>query len=147
MNKFVKFVGLTALAAAVLPYRIGSDKDSGEIQAQGLFWSLRYSPNAQPENEGEKGRHGIDLTVGPTFSLKKKEAEAHVYSDDIVIAYHPQEDEAAQDPDGENAAAGAEQPKEPAAAEAPAPEKHADPGPDVDMATEAIRKALEGGAQ
>ena len=46
MKKFWKTLGLTALAAALVPYRIEGDKETGALTVQALLWKLTEKTDA-----------------------------------------------------------------------------------------------------
>lgn len=46
MKKFWKALGLTALAAALVPYRIEGDKQTGSLTVQALLWKLTEKTDA-----------------------------------------------------------------------------------------------------
>ena len=71
MKKFWKALGLTALAAAVLPYRVEGDKDTGSLTVQALLWKLTEKPNADG---------GKDVTI--KFLSFGKDEEDGLFTDD-----------------------------------------------------------------
>lgn len=46
MKKFWKILGITALAAAVIPYRVEGDEVTGTVTVKSLLWKLTKKPNA-----------------------------------------------------------------------------------------------------
>ncbi len=46
MKKFWKTLGLTALAATLIPYRIEGDKETGALTVQALLWKLTEKTDA-----------------------------------------------------------------------------------------------------
>lgn len=46
MKKFWKTLGLTALAAALVPYRIEGDKETGALTVQALLWKFTEKTDA-----------------------------------------------------------------------------------------------------
>lgn len=46
MNKLWKALGITALAAALVPYRIEGDRQTGSLTVQALLWKLTEKTDA-----------------------------------------------------------------------------------------------------
>lgn len=74
MKKFLKFLGLTALAAALIPYRVEKDEETGEKSYDALLWHARARGNLSDEPDGRK--------VDVTFGLKTPEEREWVDCDD-----------------------------------------------------------------
>ena len=54
MKKIVKIIGAAsaaALAAALVPYRFKSDKESGEFELGGLLWNLKKTPGEEEDED------------------------------------------------------------------------------------------------
>lgn len=60
MKKFWKFLGITALAAALLPYRVNRDEETGDLTLDALLWQGKKSIR-----DGEKH---INVNFAPWFS-------------------------------------------------------------------------------
>lgn len=111
MKKFWKALGLTALAAALVPYRIEGDKESGSLTVQALLWKLT-------EKTGANGTKDLSIT----FLSFGADEEDGLFTDDpeeaVLFADH--DPEAATVPAPESAQA-------PAAPEEEADEADFDP--------------------
>lgn len=86
MKKIWKILGGAALAAAVVPYRVEGDKDTGSLTVKGLLYQVTRTPD--PENEGETK---YQVNIGPAFARRKDDDEEHMYADGIVVAYRAEE--------------------------------------------------------
>lgn len=60
MKKFWKFLGITALAAALIPYRVNKDDETGDLTLDALLWQGKKSIR-----DGEKH---INVNFAPWFS-------------------------------------------------------------------------------
>lgn len=60
MKKFLKFLGITALAAALVPYRVDKDEETGDLTLDALLWQGKRSVR-----DGEKH---INVNFAPWFS-------------------------------------------------------------------------------
>lgn len=60
MKKLWKFLGVTALAAALVPYRVDRDEVTGDLTMDALFWQGKKSVR-----DGEKH---INVNFAPWFS-------------------------------------------------------------------------------
>ena len=84
MKKFWKALGLTALAAALVPYRIEGDKESGALTVQALLWKLT-------EKKGANGAK--DVTI--KFLSFGADEEDSLFADDpeeaVLFADHEPE--------------------------------------------------------
>ena len=94
MKKFWKVLGLGALVAGLTPYKVEKDEETGKTTYQALLWRGSTS-----EKDGEK-HFGIDLAEGTlTQMLREKAAakeEAHLFSDELTVDFHREEQEAAE---------------------------------------------------
>lgn len=63
MKKFWKFLGITALAAAVIPYRVNRDDETGDLTLEALLWQGKKSIR-----DGEKH---INVNFAPWFSSNR----------------------------------------------------------------------------
>ena len=46
MKKFWKALGLTALAATLIPYYVDEDKETGSVTVKALFWKFTKKTGA-----------------------------------------------------------------------------------------------------
>lgn len=72
MKKIVKIIGAAsaaALAAALVPYRFKSDKESGEFELGGLLWNLKKTPGE------EEDTYTMELLPFLNQEVEEKEAE------------------------------------------------------------------------
>lgn len=86
MKKFWKALGFAALAAAVIPYRVHRDDETGEKTVEALLWQVTRGPG-QGENKEQ-----IDLSLGfksPFQTVREEKAlftdnpeEAVLFADD-----------------------------------------------------------------
>lgn len=60
MKKLWKFLGVTALAAALVPYRVDKDEETGDLTLDALLWQGKRSVR-----DGEKH---INVNFAPWFS-------------------------------------------------------------------------------
>ena len=72
MKKLIKFLGKTALAAGLIPYRFNKDEETGSYEIGGLLWSLKKT--AGEENDS----YALELLP----FLKNIEAAAEASSED-----------------------------------------------------------------
>ena len=91
--KFWKVLSAAALVAGLAPYKVEKDEETGKTTYQALLWRGSTS-----EKDGEK-HFGIDLAEGTlTQMLREKAAakeEAHLFSDELTVDFHREEQEAA----------------------------------------------------
>ena len=111
MKKLWKALGITALAAAVLPYRVRRDRDTDTTTVDALLWQAVRRPG-----EGEdKGQ--VDINLGFKSPLADERA---LFTDDpeeaVLFADGRPEDAAAEEPVAAEPVEGA-QPAEPEATE------------------------------
>lgn len=76
MKKFWKALGLTALAAAVLPYRVRRDKEENVTTVDALLWQFIRRPG-QGEEKGQ-----VDITLGFKSPLQEVREERELFTDD-----------------------------------------------------------------
>ena len=72
MKKIVKIIGAAsaaALAAALVPYRFKSDKESGEFELGGLLWNLKKTAGE------EEDTYTMELLPFLNQEVEEKEAE------------------------------------------------------------------------
>lgn len=137
MKKFWKVLGFTALAAALTPYRVEKNEETGEKSYQALLWRITSAPSG----EDEKGRKiGISLGEGTLTSKlvdkMDKSEEPHLFSDEISIEYNITED-ASEQAESDTAEAEAEVEMIGEAVETSA----AETGEDVQLEEQAAEKA------
>lgn len=110
MKKFWKVLGLTALAAAVIPYRVRRDEEANTTSIDALLWQLSRGPG-EDENHDQ-----VDLSLGFKSPFQAAREEKALFTD------HPEE--AVLFADDDPAAAVVEPgPEEEKTEEAPAPEE------------------------
>ena len=78
MKNFWKAVGAAALIAGLTPYRVTTDKATGDKKIRALLWKATYSSRSS-------GR-GLSLDFG--FFPPNEEEEAHLFADELVVHYH-----------------------------------------------------------
>ncbi len=61
MKKFWKALGLTALAATLIPYYVDEDKETGSVTVKALFWKFTKKTDA----DGQKDITLKFLSFGP----------------------------------------------------------------------------------
>ena len=82
MKKIVKIIGAAsaaALAAALVPYRFKSDKESGEFELGGLLWNLKKTPGE------EEDTYTMELLPFLNQEVEEKEAELAGQEDDAPV--------------------------------------------------------------
>lgn len=117
MKKFWKVLGLTALAAALVPYRVRRDDETGALTVRALLWKATEKVNP----DGAKDINIKLLSFG-------RDEEEELFTDDPqeAVLFADDEPEAAAVPEIDSAPAA--QPEEPAkAAEPEATEEDFDP--------------------
>lgn len=67
MKTFWKVLGVTALAASLIPYQIDQDETAGTKTVRALLWQLRTKPSDVYEDEISK-----ELTIGLCLPALKK---------------------------------------------------------------------------
>ncbi len=67
MKTFWKVLGVSALAASLIPYHVDSDETAGTKNVCALLWQLHTKPSEVYENEMVK-----ELTIGPSLPELKK---------------------------------------------------------------------------
>ena len=88
MKNLLKFLGITALAVGLTPYRVETDEETGDKTIQALFWKATYGN--RPENQG------LSLDFGFFSPMERK--EPHLYADELVVHYHNGQPCTADDP-------------------------------------------------
>ena len=78
MKHVWKVLGAAALIAGLSPYRVTTDKASGDKKIRALLWKATYG--GDPENKG------LSLNFG--FFPPNEEEEAHLFADELVVHYH-----------------------------------------------------------
>ncbi len=76
MKKFWKALGITALAAAVIPYRIRKDREEDVTTVDALLWQLTRRPG-----EGEE-KNQVDITLGFKSPLQEVREERELFTED-----------------------------------------------------------------
>lgn len=76
MKKFWKVLGITALAASLIPYRVNKDEETQTTTMDALLWQATRRPG-----EGEdKGQ--VDINLGFKSPLQTKREESALFADD-----------------------------------------------------------------
>ena len=75
ISSVLKVLGAAAAVAALTPYQVEKDEETGVTTMRALLWGAKYTPAT-----GESGR-GIDVTLGPRAPKLPKD-EAELYADD-----------------------------------------------------------------
>ena len=88
MKTVWKVLGAAALAAALTPYRVTADQDTGDIKLRALLWKATYGRRP--------GNQGLNLDFG--FFAPNEEEEPHLYADELVVHYHNGQPCTADDP-------------------------------------------------
>ena len=78
MKTVWKVLGAAALAAALTPYRVTADQDTGDVKLRALLWKATYGRRP--------GNQGLNLDFG--FFAPNEEEEPHLYADELVVHYH-----------------------------------------------------------
>lgn len=100
MRHLWKLLGAAAVAAAVVPYRVRKDKETGAREFSALLWQGRLDPGAGGEERPRK----LDISVGLSLSLKKRKAETDPAEHDCENCedYEHCACVGGEDPDGEH---------------------------------------------
>ena len=120
MKKFWKVLGITALAASLIPYRVNKDEETETTTMDALLWQAIRRPG-----EGEdKGQ--VDINLGFKSPLQTKREESALFADDepdaaVVEAPLAEAAEGAVEAAVEEVIAGAEE---------ATPEEEGETGPD-----------------
>ena len=75
-SSVLKVLGAAAAVAALTPYQVEKDEETGVTTLKALLWGAKYSPAA----EGT-GRD-VDVTFGLNIPGREGEAEAELFADD-----------------------------------------------------------------
>ena len=76
MKKLWKALGITVLAAAVIPYRIRRDRVEDVTTVDALLWQLTRRPG-----EGEE-KNQVDITLGFKSPLQEIREERNLFTED-----------------------------------------------------------------
>ena len=74
ISKVLKVLGAAAAVAALTPYKVEKDDETGVTTLKALLWSARHTPAAE-----DTGRN-VDVTVG--LNIPGREGEAELFADD-----------------------------------------------------------------
>lgn len=93
MKSFWKVLGAAALVAGLAPYKVEKDEETGKTSYQSLLMRITTS-----RGESEKKKQiAVDLGEGTLFQKAREKAvareEAHLFTDDLAVAYQPAEAE------------------------------------------------------
>ncbi|MDE6841865.1 MAG: hypothetical protein K2P49_13705, partial [Oscillospiraceae bacterium] len=95
MKKFWKVLGLTALAAALVPYRVRRDDETGQQTVEALLWQVTRGP-------GEDQTHDqIDVNLGFKSPFQAIREEKKLFTNDPqeAVLFADDEPEAAAVPE------------------------------------------------
>lgn len=81
MKNFWKVLGIAALAVGLTPYKVEKDEETGENRYQALLWQATRVKKEMGEDKGE-----INITLGFNSPFQQEE-EAHLFSDELSVAY------------------------------------------------------------
>ena len=73
ISKVLKVLGAAAAVAALTPYQVERDEESGVTTLKALLWGAKYTPAA-----GETGRN-VDVTFG--LNLPGRDGEEELFAD------------------------------------------------------------------
>lgn len=76
MKKLWKALGITALAAALIPYRVQKDEEAQTTSVDALLWQATRGPG-----EGED-KNQVDICIGFKSPLQAKREESALFADD-----------------------------------------------------------------
>lgn len=76
MKKLWKALGITALAAALLPYRVRKDPESDTTTVDALLWQAARRPG-QGEDKGQ-----VDISLGFKSPFQEVREERELFTDD-----------------------------------------------------------------
>lgn len=76
MKKFWKALGITALAASLIPYRVHKDQETSTTTMDALLWQAIRRPG-----EGEE-KNQVDINLGFKSPLQAKREESALFADD-----------------------------------------------------------------
>ena len=80
MKKFLKVLAATAAIASVVPFHGEGDKKSGTLEA--LLWKAKWDIDPDYQSNSD-----INVTIGFNNPFKKKDPEAELFADDLVVDY------------------------------------------------------------
>lgn len=107
MKKLWKALGITALAAALLPYRVRKDQDEDATTIDALLWQATRRPG-----QGEE-KAQVDITIGFKSPLQEVRQERALFTDDPeeAVLFADDQPEAAVVDTPPSASAPAEEPE------------------------------------
>lgn len=76
MKKLWKALGITALAAALLPYRVRRDQENDATTIDALLWQVTRCPG-QGEDKGQ-----VDISIGFKSPFQQIREERELFTDD-----------------------------------------------------------------
>ena len=76
MKNIWKVLGITALAASLIPYRVNQDVDTESTTMDALLWQATRRPG-----EGED-KGSLDISIGFKSPLQTKREESALFADD-----------------------------------------------------------------
>lgn len=116
MKKVLKILGITAAVAALTPYRIHKDKETGEKKVEALLWRATAAPK-----DGEE-KMTLDVSVGFQSPFASK-SEEPLFEEEPVAEFEVTEETGGEAEEAAEEAAEAEVDAVKAAAEEAAPEE------------------------
>ena len=76
MKKFWKVLGITALAASLIPYRVNKDEETETTTMDALLWQAARRPG-QGEDKGQ-----VDISLGFKSPFQEVREERELFTDD-----------------------------------------------------------------
>ena len=80
MKKVLKILAATAAVASIIPLRCESDEKGGSLE--GLLWKAKWTIDPDYQSDPE-----VNITFGFNNPFKKKDDEAHLFADELVVDY------------------------------------------------------------
>ena len=99
MNNVWKVLGITALAASLLPYRVHKDEETGEKTVEALLWQAKRGPG----QDGDKDQIDIDLGFKSPLRVRREEKALFADDDPSAATVAPVEGPAEDAPEAEPA--------------------------------------------
>ena len=120
MKKVLKILGITAAVAALTPYRIHKDKETGEKKVEALLWRATTGTN-------DEEKMTLDVSVGIQSPFAPK-SEEPLFEEELVAEFEitDEDQSAGEAEDGEEPA------EEPAAAQEETEASEEDPAQEVE---------------
>ena len=74
ISSVLKVLGAAAAVAALTPYEVDKDEETGATTMKALLWGVKYTPAT------EETSRGVDLTFG--LNIPGRKSEADLFADD-----------------------------------------------------------------